>query len=114
MEKSFLVENGIIAALPATSSSLDIQLNWFIHHIRSMCSNKKACVKKRLEKSLFFVGEIGGNDYNYVFLTGKSIKEVETYIPPVVDKIINVTKVRRRKKSITSAHDEYVVLLLYI
>lgn len=94
MEKSLLVENGIIAALPATSSSLDIQLDWFKHHIRSICSNdRKACLKKRLGKSLFLVGEIGGNDYNYVFLTGKSIKEVETYIPSVVDKIINVAKV---------------------
>ncbi|KMZ74993.1 GDSL esterase/lipase [Zostera marina] len=93
LEKSLLVENGIIAALPATSSSLDIQLDWFKHHIRSICSNdRKACLKKRLGKSLFLVGEIGGNDYNYVFLTGKSIKEVETYIPSVVDKIINVAK----------------------
>jgi hypothetical protein len=35
-----------------------------------------------LENSLFIVGEIGGNDYNYGFLIGKSIPEIKKNSPP--------------------------------
>jgi len=43
--------------------------------------------------SLFLMGEIGGNDYNYPFLLRRSMDEVDTFIPLVVDKIISALKV---------------------
>jgi hypothetical protein len=39
------------------------------------------------------MGEIGGNDYNYPFLLRRSMDEVDTFIPLVVDKIISALKV---------------------
>ncbi|KAK1320336.1 GDSL esterase/lipase [Acorus calamus] len=45
-----------------------------------------------LKNALFMVGEIGGNDYNYAFIGGKSIDEVKTYVPQVVDAIIGAAK----------------------
>lgn len=44
-------------------------------------------------KALFMVGEIGGNDYNYAFWQGKTIEEVKTMVPEVVETIKQATKV---------------------
>nr|VDD14056.1 unnamed protein product [Brassica oleracea] len=43
------------------------------------------------KKSLFFVGEIGGNDYNYPLLAFRSNKHAIDLVPSVINKIINVT-----------------------
>ncbi|KAF2565416.1 hypothetical protein F2Q70_00028149 [Brassica cretica] len=45
------------------------------------------------KKSLFFVGEIGGNDYNYPLLAFRSYKHAIDLVPSVINKIINVTSV---------------------
>lgn len=48
-----------------------------------------------LKKSLFLVGEIGGNDYTVGgFLAGRTMQQVEAFVPLVVDTIINTTIVR--------------------
>ncbi|KAF2317106.1 hypothetical protein GH714_011807 [Hevea brasiliensis] len=44
------------------------------------------CVEKH-RKSLFMVGEIGGNDYNYAFFQGKTIDDLKTMVPDVVKAI---------------------------
>ncbi|PIA26052.1 hypothetical protein AQUCO_10000016v1 [Aquilegia coerulea] len=48
-----------------TNSSLSVQLGWFKNHLKTICSTETDC-KKKLENSLFMIGEIGGNDYIYV------------------------------------------------
>nr|CAD1843270.1 unnamed protein product [Ananas comosus var. bracteatus] len=42
--------------------------------------------------SLFLVGEIGGNDYNYGFSVGKSMEEVRSYVPNVIGAIATATE----------------------
>ncbi|XP_077229797.1 acetylajmalan esterase 2-like [Tasmannia lanceolata] len=71
---------------PFTNSSLDVQLEWFKTRLNSLCSESTKC-KKKFERALFLMGEIGGNDYNYAFLQGKTTKEMESYIPKVVNTI---------------------------
>lgn len=44
-------------------------------------------------KSLFLVGEIGGNDYNYPFFVGGSIKQVKALVPVVVEAIAGAISV---------------------
>lgn len=39
------------------------------------------------------MGEIGGNDYNYAFFVGGSIKELRAVVPLVVDAITRATGV---------------------
>lgn len=39
------------------------------------------------------VGEIGGNDYNYALFQGKTIDEVKSIVPNVVQGIIHATRV---------------------
>ncbi|KAF5934834.1 hypothetical protein HYC85_025963 [Camellia sinensis] len=46
------------------------------------------CVR-RLARAILYVGEIGGNDFNYALSQGKSIQEIQTHVPDVVGVIIN-------------------------
>lgn len=39
------------------------------------------------------MGEIGGNDYNYAFFVGESIKQLKASVPLVVDAITKATRV---------------------
>ncbi|KAK9075637.1 hypothetical protein SSX86_003963 [Deinandra increscens subsp. villosa] len=43
------------------------------------------------KRTLFMMGEIGGNDYNYAFFLGKSIMDLERMVPLVVGTIISAT-----------------------
>jgi hypothetical protein len=45
------------------------------------------------KKSLFLVGEIGGNDYNYAFFVGGSIKQLRASVPLVVGAITTAASV---------------------
>ncbi|KAF8413778.1 hypothetical protein HHK36_001771 [Tetracentron sinense] len=38
-------------------------------------------------RSLFLVGEIGGNDYVYSFRAGRSLEEIRTFVPDIIDAI---------------------------
>ncbi|GER31606.1 GDSL-like Lipase/Acylhydrolase family protein [Striga asiatica] len=70
---------------PVTRSSLDVQLDWLSTHLNSTCSNHEECV----ERALFMVGEIGGNDYNYAIFQGKSMDEMRQMVPQVVKAILD-------------------------
>lgn len=49
----------------------------------------RACAEceEYFRKSLFVFGEFGGNDYNAPLFSGKTMAEVKTYVPLVVDSI---------------------------
>uniref|UniRef100_A0A2C9UMP7 Acetylajmalan esterase-like n=1 Tax=Manihot esculenta TaxID=3983 RepID=A0A2C9UMP7_MANES len=85
----FLAENRVIA--PVTNTSLSIQLFWMATHFNSTCHNSKDCIEKH-KKSLFMVGEIGGNDYNYALFQGKTIDELKSMVPNVVNAIKDAVK----------------------
>ncbi|XP_052192845.1 acetylajmalan esterase-like [Diospyros lotus] len=77
---------------PVTTSSLNVQLNWMFSHFNSTCHTERDCLEK-LKDSLFMVGEIGGNDYNYALLQGKSIEQVTTdLVPEVVQEIARAVR----------------------
>ncbi|KAF2317033.1 hypothetical protein GH714_010844 [Hevea brasiliensis] len=83
----FLADKGVIA--PVTNSSLTKQLNWMHTHFNATCHNSKDCVDKH-RRSLFMVGEIRGNDYNYGFFQGKSVDDLKSMVPNVVKAIKDV------------------------
>ncbi|GJN35783.1 hypothetical protein PR202_gb24590 [Eleusine coracana subsp. coracana] len=64
---------------------LDTQIQWFRQILPSVCG--KDC-KNYLSKSLFVVGEFGGNDYNAALFSGRTMAEVRGYVPKVVSKLI--------------------------
>lgn len=71
-----------------TNNSLSVQLSWFQKLKPTICSTKQEC-DKYFKKSLFLVGEIGGNDYNYPAFGGGSNEELKALVPLVVEKIIS-------------------------
>ncbi|KAJ6828542.1 GDSL esterase/lipase-like [Iris pallida] len=76
-KKGIMVSNGY---------SLDVQMGWFKKLLPSLCSSDSEC-KDTLGKSLFLVGEIGGNDYNNAILQKRTMKELRTLVPSVVSAI---------------------------
>uniref|UniRef100_A0A0E0MT30 Esterase n=1 Tax=Oryza rufipogon TaxID=4529 RepID=A0A0E0MT30_ORYRU len=74
-----------------TNLSLSVQLGWFEQLKPSLCSSPKDC-KEFFSKSLFLVGEIGGNDYNYAFFKGKSLDDAKSYVPTVAGAVADATE----------------------
>ncbi|KAL5989587.1 hypothetical protein ACLOJK_010480 [Asimina triloba] len=76
-----------------TNSSLSVQLGWFKDLKSSLCySTKCKFAVEFFRKSLFLVGEIGGNDYNFAFFGGKSVNEIVTYVPEVANAIASAVR----------------------
>ncbi|KAL4585691.1 hypothetical protein LXL04_010315 [Taraxacum kok-saghyz] len=68
-----------------TNASLRVQLEWFR---KSICANISDC-SHLIEDSLIFISQTGMNDYLDALSAGKSISEVGTYAPFVVEAIIS-------------------------
>lgn len=50
--------------------------------------------KQLLRSSLILMGEIGGNDYNHAFESGRSIQEIRSFVHLVVNVISSAIDVR--------------------
>ncbi|XP_024011121.1 GDSL esterase/lipase At5g45910 [Eutrema salsugineum] len=98
-EFNFFKERGLSVTL-LTNKTLDIQLDWFKKLKPSLCKTKPEC-EQYFKKSLFFVGEIGGNDYNYPLLAFRSYKHAMDFVPFVINKIINVTSALIEEGAVT-------------
>ncbi|KAF6160117.1 hypothetical protein GIB67_018897 [Kingdonia uniflora] len=66
----------------------------------SVQSSQVSDCEKRLQRALVFVGEIGGNDYNYAFFQGKQVEEISNYVPHVVRSITDAVQEVIRKGAI--------------
>nr|POE93842.1 gdsl esterase/lipase [Quercus suber] len=69
-----------------TKYNLNVQLDCMSTYFNGICHNAEDRAKK-LKTALFMIGEIGGNDYNFAFLQGKTIEEVRDMVPEVVQAI---------------------------
>ncbi|MED6195217.1 hypothetical protein PIB30_035913 [Stylosanthes scabra] len=87
LDISFFIEKGIYDVVVPTNYSMGVQLDCFMELLPSICYNSSSGCKEVLGRSLFVVGEIGGNDFNYLFQLGKTIEEARTYVPLVINKI---------------------------
>ncbi|KAG5561836.1 hypothetical protein RHGRI_004768 [Rhododendron griersonianum] len=68
----------------------------FFKHATGRCSDGRLVIdfidcSNYFKRSLFLVGEIGGNDYNYPFFVGGSIKQLQALVPLVVEAIVSAT-----------------------
>ncbi|KAK3211486.1 hypothetical protein Dsin_016192 [Dipteronia sinensis] len=70
---------------PVTKASLDKQLDWMCSYFNSVCSNNK---EEKNKNSLFMVGEIGGNGYNYAVFQANLVPIVVNSIKDAVTKVI--------------------------
>ncbi|XP_047066465.1 GDSL esterase/lipase At1g28590-like [Lolium rigidum] len=88
LSPEFLRENGVTVA--ADTVHLDMEMDWFRDLLKQpnlLCPNDFADCSSTMKKSLFLVGEIGGNDYNGPFLSKMPIEMIRNLTPSVVAKI---------------------------
>ncbi|KAK7302909.1 hypothetical protein RJT34_13806 [Clitoria ternatea] len=83
LDSSFFEERGI--PIPY-NYSLSVQLNWFKEFLHAFCNSSNDC-HEVVANSLFLMGEIGGNDFNYPLFQRRSIVEFKTYVPHVINAI---------------------------
>nr|CAD1824008.1 unnamed protein product [Ananas comosus var. bracteatus] len=83
MNGSFFDANGVTVTW--TEYSLGTQLQWFKKLLPLISSDSDR--SKIMNSSLFLVGEIGGNDYNHPLFQGKTIEEVRSFVPSVINTI---------------------------
>lgn len=84
LDASFFAERHIEPVF--TNFSLAVQIEWFKTFKKNYCYGTSNCAG-HFENSLFLIGEIGGNDYNYPFAEGRSMEEVSTFVPFIVKRI---------------------------
>ncbi|KAK7246383.1 hypothetical protein RIF29_41251 [Crotalaria pallida] len=89
LEAEFFIRKGVGNVL-WTNDSLNIQLEWFKKLKPSLCTTKQDC-DSYFKKSLFLVGEIGGNDYNYAAFAGGNVTQLLATVPMVVEAITKAT-----------------------
>ncbi|THU70025.1 hypothetical protein C4D60_Mb08t20640 [Musa balbisiana] len=65
------------------NASLSSQIEWFEKTMPSLCNSTPAC-KNYFGRSFFVMGEFGGNDYNAAIFAGRSMAEVNSYVPIVI------------------------------
>ncbi|XP_020098898.1 GDSL esterase/lipase At1g28570-like isoform X1 [Ananas comosus] len=84
LNNSFFAAKGM--EVTWTDYSLSTQLQWF-KNLLPLLSNESDH-SGIMDTSLFMVGEIGGNDYNHPFFSGRlTTGEVRSFVPFVIDAI---------------------------
>ncbi|XP_051153029.1 acetylajmalan esterase-like [Andrographis paniculata] len=73
---------------PPFAVPLKVQLQWIQSYLDSVCSNSTDCIAEILKDSVVLIGYEDGNDIGYPLSQGKSIREVETYIPFITNATI--------------------------
>jgi hypothetical protein len=60
-----------------------------VHNLEHTATELCTCAEHSdiMSNSLFFVGEVGGNDYNHLIVRGKSLDELHELVPNVVGAI---------------------------
>ncbi|GJN38106.1 hypothetical protein PR202_gb27118 [Eleusine coracana subsp. coracana] len=90
LDRTFFVDRGFKAVSPF-NVSISFQLGWFDAMKPSLCSSPQEC-QEYFAKALFFVGELGWNDYAVMLLAGTSVDEVRPRVPEIVGRICAATE----------------------
>ncbi|GJN38117.1 hypothetical protein PR202_gb27129 [Eleusine coracana subsp. coracana] len=88
LDLAYFLKNNI-TSVPPFNSSLNVQLQWFEQLKPTLCNFTATphgtCSNDCFAKSLFFMGEFGGNDYVFFLAAGKTVEETKrSYVPAVV------------------------------
>nr|GMD53635.1 acetylajmalan esterase-like [Ipomoea batatas]GMD58482.1 acetylajmalan esterase-like [Ipomoea batatas]GME20286.1 acetylajmalan esterase-like [Ipomoea batatas]GME21298.1 acetylajmalan esterase-like [Ipomoea batatas] len=86
LDQAFFVGKNI--SIPSFRPPISGQLRWFQSHLNSTCHARSKCVRRRLRDAFFVFGAFGGNDYYNAVFRGKSVEEVRTYVPDIVNAVI--------------------------
>ncbi|KAJ3694259.1 hypothetical protein LUZ60_009739 [Juncus effusus] len=87
LDLSFFQQHNI-SGVPPSPTSMNVQVGWFNQMKPFLCNDSSTTpCNDYLSKSLFILGEFGGNDYNFMLSAGLTIDQVKSYIPTVVNAI---------------------------
>ncbi|KQK08977.1 hypothetical protein BRADI_2g45220v3 [Brachypodium distachyon] len=84
LSAEFFRKRGVPAA---DNVHLDMEMGWFRDLLDLLCPRDLADCIDMMNRSLFLVGEIGGNDYNLPLLSRVPYKTIRAFTPSVVGKI---------------------------
>ncbi|KAF7012097.1 hypothetical protein CFC21_026331 [Triticum aestivum] len=85
LDLSYFYEKNITSA-PPFNSSLSVQLDWFQKLKPTLCSTPQGC-RDYFRRSVFLMGEFGGNDYTFIMAAGKTLDQVASFVPEIVQSI---------------------------
>ncbi|KAM0946989.1 putative carboxylesterase [Dioscorea sansibarensis] len=89
LDHSFFVNNNITIAI--TPQSLQTQLDWFADYLdKSGCRGRLKQCHEKFEDALFWIGEIGANDYAYSFASSVSPNVVQDFVLKNVFKFLEI------------------------
>jgi hypothetical protein len=91
LDLSYFLEHNI-TSVPPFNSSFGVQIGWFEQLKPSLCDTPKQC-DEYLGRSLFVMGEFGGNDYVFLLAANKTVEETRAYVPTVVKAIADGVEV---------------------
>ncbi|CAL4966100.1 unnamed protein product [Urochloa decumbens] len=83
------------------NTSLGVQMQWFESLVPSLCATTQEC-EELFGRSLFFIGELGFNDYSFSLTKGKSVQQLRSLLVPDVIKNISMAIERLIKHGATS------------
>ncbi|CAO2205118.1 unnamed protein product [Urochloa humidicola] len=69
------------------NTSLGVQMQWFESLKPSLCGATIQECEEFFGRSLFFVGELGFNDYSFSLSKGKSVQQLRSLVPDVINTI---------------------------
>ncbi|XP_037411190.1 GDSL esterase/lipase At1g28600-like [Triticum dicoccoides] len=84
-----LWEHGFAAAR-ADLVHLDMEMKWFRDLLHLLCPTDLTDCVDMMNKSLFLVGEIGGNDYNVPLTSLVPVEKIRSFAPSVISKISSI------------------------
>ncbi|KAG8379608.1 hypothetical protein BUALT_Bualt07G0106500 [Buddleja alternifolia] len=90
LDISFFQSRGIKIP-PYAAVPLSAQVRWFKNYLTSTFRTPKERAN-RMENSFLFLGDIEGNDIGYALAQGKSIEEVRTYAPLIIQAQIRIAR----------------------
>jgi len=85
LDTPFFVERGLGKTV-WNSGSLHTQIQWFQDMKPKLCGQEQEC-RDLFRRSLFIVGEFGGNDYNSPLFAFRPLAEAHDMVPHVVESI---------------------------
>jgi phospholipase/lecithinase/hemolysin len=94
LENEYYTRNRI-KSVNTWNNSLEVQVDWFKHlhrSLRSVEGSNDSCMDL-MSRSLFLVGEIGGNDYHHSMTDGENFGQIQKRVPDVIQRISSAIQV---------------------
>jgi phospholipase/lecithinase/hemolysin len=86
LDLSYFMERNI-TSVPPFNTSFGVQVGWFEQLKPSLCNTTAKECDDYLDRSLFVMGEFGGNDYVFLLAANKTLEQTRTYVAAIVKAI---------------------------